>query len=282
MDTEYLLVTVNPNLPVSVFITPSSNPVVPGSEVEFIASVINGGESPAFQWKLNGANITGATGESLIFTPTDNDEVACILTSNATCTIGNPATSNTITMSVPDIPENASVSGTLANGQTACYDATATLTVAGNTSSFTVQAGGNATLVAGQNIIFLPGTKVLSEGYLHGFITTNNEYCIQPAMPSTAGNTLSGNNIDDIMRPSFKIFPNPASVYFTIEVSGWFDDGAYSVEIFTTCGERVFTEELIRDRVHICSIPDLPAGCYIVKVVAGKFVDSIKLIRTLE
>ncbi|MEI6434995.1 MAG: FISUMP domain-containing protein [Bacteroidota bacterium] len=90
---------VNPSLPVSVVITASNNPVCMGSSVLFTANPVNGGSSATYQWKVNG--IPEGT-NSLTFTkiPANNDVISCVLTSNASCTSGNPATSNIITMSV--------------------------------------------------------------------------------------------------------------------------------------------------------------------------------------
>ncbi|MCX6304382.1 MAG: T9SS type A sorting domain-containing protein [Bacteroidetes bacterium] len=90
---------VNPILPVSVSIVASANPVCAGGSVTFTATPVNGGTVPAYQWTLNGANVgTGISTYS--FVPADNDVITCVLTSSETCVSGDPATSNTVTMSV--------------------------------------------------------------------------------------------------------------------------------------------------------------------------------------
>ena len=94
-----ITMTVNPNLPVSVSIAPSVNPVCAGIPISITATTINGGTVPLYQWKVNGTN--AGTGTS-IFTclPADNDLITCELTSNATCATGNPSTSGILTMTV--------------------------------------------------------------------------------------------------------------------------------------------------------------------------------------
>jgi len=90
---------VNDNLPVSVSISASANPVCAGTSVTFTAIPINGGTSPSFQWKVNGIN-AGTDNPTYSYIPANGDLVSCVLTSNAACTSGNPATSNSITMTV--------------------------------------------------------------------------------------------------------------------------------------------------------------------------------------
>ncbi len=101
--------TVNPNQPVSVTITPSQNPVCVGTTVTFTASPNNGGANPSYQWKVNSINV-GANNPVYSYIPSNGDIVTCILTSNATCPTGNPATSNAITMNVnPNLPVGISI-----------------------------------------------------------------------------------------------------------------------------------------------------------------------------
>ena len=91
--------TVNALLPVNVSVSPSANPVCAGTSVTFTATPANGGTAPAYQWKVNGANV-GTTNSTYSYVPANNDAVTCVLTSNATCATGSPATSNAITMTV--------------------------------------------------------------------------------------------------------------------------------------------------------------------------------------
>ncbi len=90
-------VTVRPLLPVSISISPSSNPFCPGNSVTFTATPTHGGFTPIYQWKVNGAN-AGTNLDTFIYNPANNDLVWCILTSSEPCTTNNPASSNIITM----------------------------------------------------------------------------------------------------------------------------------------------------------------------------------------
>ena len=90
----------------------SGNYVCEGTNVTFMANPINGGTLPVYQWKVNGANV-GTNTQIYSYVPANNDVVTCMLTSNVACPSGNPATSNSITMSVnPSLPVGISINAT--------------------------------------------------------------------------------------------------------------------------------------------------------------------------
>ncbi|HPS61453.1 MAG TPA: C25 family cysteine peptidase [Bacteroidales bacterium] len=92
-----------------VSITSSQDEVCDGTTVTFTASPVNGGTSPSFQWKVNEVN-AGSNTAQLAYTPANGDVVKCLLTSNATCVTGNPATSNALTMTVnPVLPVSITI-----------------------------------------------------------------------------------------------------------------------------------------------------------------------------
>jgi len=91
---------VNPQMPVSLSITSSLNPVCAGNTVLFTANPINEGPSPVYQWKVNGVN-SGTNSSTFTYISVNNDQISCELTSSLTvCVTNNPATSNTIVMQV--------------------------------------------------------------------------------------------------------------------------------------------------------------------------------------
>ena len=96
-----ITMTVNPNLPVSITIV-SNQPggSCSGNNVIFTATPANAGTSPTYQWKLNGGNVGANSATYSNSSLSNGDVVSCVLTSNAACTSGNPATSNSIIQSV--------------------------------------------------------------------------------------------------------------------------------------------------------------------------------------
>lgn len=77
------------------------NIICANDNVTFTATPTYGGPTPAYQWKLNGGNISGATNSTYASnTLTDGDILTCVLTSSLSCASPTTATSNTITISV--------------------------------------------------------------------------------------------------------------------------------------------------------------------------------------
>jgi len=109
-----ITMTVNPQMPVSVSITSSLNPVCAGNTVLFTAHPVNEGLTPVYQWKVNGVNI-GTNSSTFTYIPVNNDQVSCLMTSSLTvCITNNPATSNTIIMQVDqNHPVSLTVSASL-------------------------------------------------------------------------------------------------------------------------------------------------------------------------
>jgi hypothetical protein len=135
-----LTMTVNPNLPVSVSIEASANPVDGGTPVTFTATAVNGGTSPVYQWMVNGIN-AGTNSNSYTYTPVNGDTVSCVLTSGELCAAVNPVNSNEVIMVVNTVPLTVVLQSITVAG-TQCFDAFQTIIVAGNGTSFTVKNGG--------------------------------------------------------------------------------------------------------------------------------------------
>jgi hypothetical protein len=271
--------TVNPLMPVSVSIAASANPVAAGTTVTFTASPENGGTLPVYQWKVNGKDAAGASNVTYSYKPSDGDVVTCRLNSNAACAVNNPATSNSLIMSVTSVPlinvlQNINITGTQ------CYDAIQTITVAGSGTTFTVQNGGSATMIAGQNIIYLPGTLVKPGGYMHGYITTTAQYCIPMQSGMVAAITGDGEITFGAQDLRVKIYPNPTAGEFTLEITGWAPANSFRAEIFSMNGIRVMANEFTGDTKYPISLRDVPSGLFFLRIVAKDKVETIKIIKS--
>ena len=188
--TGQIGVIVNPLLPVTISIAASSNPVCAGSSVTFTANPVNEGSSPLYQWSVNGIN-TGPNSSTFSYVPLDNDLVSCVLTSSEPCATGNPATSNTITMTV-NPTQNVSVSvGASANNVCSgtLVDFTATPTNGGTLPSYQWKVNGTNSGTNSPSFSYTPENNDAVRCVL-----TSNVLC-------PAGNPATSNTITMTVNP---------------------------------------------------------------------------------
>ena len=92
---------VHNNVSISITASPSG-PVCFGTRVTFTATSTGEGSAPIYQWKKNGT-VVGTNSTTYSDIPGNGITYNCTLQSDLGCTTGNPATSNSITMSIPSI-----------------------------------------------------------------------------------------------------------------------------------------------------------------------------------
>jgi hypothetical protein len=121
-------VTVNASVVPSVTVGASSTSICAGTNVTFTATPVNGGATPAYQWKLNGVNVgtNGPTYQNASLS--NNDVITVVMTSSIPCASPGTATSNAITMTVntvvtPSVSINASAT-TICAGTNVTFTAT--------------------------------------------------------------------------------------------------------------------------------------------------------------
>ncbi|MFH1935987.1 MAG: PKD-like domain-containing protein, partial [Bacteroidota bacterium] len=184
-DSVQYIVTVIPGDSVSVLITASADSVCEGTPVTFTAIPTNGGASPTFQWMVNGIP-QGTNDPVFIYTPANNDSITCLLTSsNTICSTNNPATSDTIIITVfPILSVGISITPSgnpVCEGMPVTFTATST-----NGGSFpTYQWQVNATNAGMNNAVF---TYTPINGDTVTCILTSSEPC-------TSSNQASSNPV---------------------------------------------------------------------------------------
>jgi hypothetical protein len=167
----------------------------------------------------------------------------------------------------------------VSNGQDTCFNALQIIAVAGNGTSFVVEDGGSATLVAGQKISFLEGSKVISGGYLHGYIDMDGTFC--GSIPSIPAVIKSG--IEELFYHSsqslFRVYPNPTTGDFILEML--YDNGYVNanVEIYSMRGERVLQSEISGKAEYGLSLSGQPAGIYLVRILVGGKSETARIIK---
>lgn len=197
--SNIITMAVNPLLPVSVSIETSANNVCEGSPATFTVTSVNGGTSPLYQWQVNETN-TGTGSDTYTYIPENADIVAVILTSSELCTSGNPATSQTITMTVnPVLNVSASIAASANNvceGTPVTF--TATFVNGGSNPSYQWQVNGTNAGDNSSTYIYEPANS--DEVTM---ILTSDEIC-------TTANPVTSNIL------TMEIIPVPAKPTFIV------------------------------------------------------------------
>jgi len=188
-----IIMTVAPNLPVSILIDASTSSICTGDNAVFTATSTNGGTTPAYQWQVNGSNVgTGSTYSST--TLNDGDIVTCIITSSETCNDG-PATSNSIIMTVASsLPTSVLIAGnnTICDGETVIIDATPINEGASPIYEWFI----NGSSVGNDNPTYTSTSLV--DGDIITCVLTSSLSC-------ATGNPASSNAVTMIVNPSFAV-----------------------------------------------------------------------------
>ena len=170
--------------------------------------------------------------------------------------------------------QNVVVTGTISS--TVCYGATNSITVAGGGSTCIVSApGGAATFIAGQDILFLPGTMVNSGAYMLAYISTNlcnaavapvSATGVERSRPSGAGNP-------------FTLYPNPTTGKFILGIQDSDKNPEAEVRIFNSIGELIRKETVSGVTQMEFDIENYPTGMYLVEVKTDRKINLFKLLK---
>jgi hypothetical protein len=174
-------------------------------------------------------------------------------------------------------PENREIQNvTIPGGSSVCYDATNTITVAGSGTTFLVESGGSAVMIAGQKIRYLPGTHVMSGGYMRGYITSGGQYC--NTLPSPENSITAITEVESQPGSWCKIYPNPTSGEVTLEMKAGTDQ-MVTVTAYGSMGNLILTEKLDGLKAKKISLTNQPAGIYFLRITQGDLQETRKVIR---
>ena len=163
------------------------------------------------------------------------------------------------------------------DGDAFCFGATETISI----NNLLVQAGGSITLIAGEFVHFLPGLLVQPGGHLHAYISSTLCANPTPLPTSVAADVISDEIYTDplISDDFFRLYPNPTSSTFIIEVNSDASTSMITAEIYNVTGERLFVIELSGNAIIEMDISLLSRGIYFVRVLSGDQTGVKKIIR---
>ena len=234
--TNNVTVTVNP-LPVAN--AGSNTSIVAGSSTQ-IGAAANAGST--YSWVSNPAGFT-----STLANPTVSpaETTTYTLTETIAATGCSKSTSVEVTVTAPQVPVTLSLSNQTVSGEeSSCFNAQQTITAGGAGSGFVVEAGGSATLIAGQNILLVPNAWIYQSSHFQAYITTDGTYCPSgsDAMTTAARLQLPGRFSSG--RPFFTVYPNPARNYFTFELQDGLQPAMTRIQVLSIDGKELLTETL--------------------------------------
>ncbi|MBL8010113.1 MAG: T9SS type A sorting domain-containing protein [Flavobacteriales bacterium] len=180
---------------VSIALTGGTNPTCTGAGVTFTATPTNGGTSPSYQWRVNGANVGTNSPTFTTSALTNGAVVTCVMTSNLAGVTGNPATSNAITMTV---------SGTVTPAVSIAITAGSNPTNSGSSVTFTATPTNGGTSpgyqwrVNGANVGTNSATyttTTLTNGAVVSCVMTSNSPCASPTTATSNSITMTVNTV---------------------------------------------------------------------------------------
>jgi len=177
---------VNTQVTPSITITASSNNICQGTAITFTAIPVNGGSSPAFQWKKNNINVGSNSSTYIDNALINGDIIKCILTSSSACAIPNAANSNDVVMIVNPLVTPAITVTESANNICQGTSVTFTAVPVNGGSSPVFQWKKNNINVGGNSATY--SDNGLANGDVISCVLTSNAACAPI-------NTISSNNV---------------------------------------------------------------------------------------
>ncbi len=248
--------------------------VVSGVPQTYTISDVPGATS--YTWTYSGTGTVTGSGTSGTLTATGNGLLS-VMANNLCGTSIESATYINV------VPLNLNIQNVLAiPGSPVCYPAGQTITLAGGGTVFIMPLGSSVELVAGQNILFYPGVQVQNGAYLLGRISTDGTYC--PPLAKFAEITGDGNNGNAIPAITsgdafFKVFPNPTTGNFTLELSSEPEGTVVKVLCYNLLGGLIMEKEFTSGKLHELTLIDQKPGLYMLKVVQNESTGMQKIIR---
>lgn len=210
----------------------------------------------------------GDTGNTVTLTMTVTSNNACV---PATATAQYTIIVNQCTPDDIDLPYTI-----VDDGDTLCFGAKNTIVVQNGLEVY----GGSITLIARESIHLLPGV-IVQGGHLHAYIS--NTLCENPEnlLKSVVTDAMiSGKDkLEESFESFFKIYPNPTTGSFTLELTSNDDDAVIVVEIYSLVGTKLMSSKLHGSYKCDFHLESYASGIYLIRVFSGTKADFFKVVK---
>ncbi len=184
------------------------------------------------------------------------------------------------------IPDNLTVSNTsIGNTEIACFDAKQIITVAGDGTIVEIASGGEGVFIAGQKVYFKYGFHAYEGSYMHGYITTTDQFCGSQPPPMVTHSEDPGNQADthffnapDIDGPDIHIYPNPTTGHLNIDFINY--DGQAVIYVMNFQGQQVFKTTSQNQLTVDINIGNLPNGIYLIVIKSNNQIITKRVIKS--
>lgn len=181
----FLTVNTTTAAPTITISTVGSNTYCAGSSKTFNANITNGGSTPSYQWKKNGANV-GTNSSSYVGTGLiTGDVITCDLTTNNICATSTLATSNSITVTVkPTSAPSVTIATNQGANFTVCQNAPLTFTAnavnTGTSNAYAWYVNSSLLTTTSTNTVSI-NTSVIGNKTIYCLFTPSGDACASPA-----------------------------------------------------------------------------------------------------
>ncbi len=205
VTSNNVTMTVNPIITPTIAIASSlGDTICSGNSVLFSSAITNGGTSPSYVWKKNGAVISGATSATYTTTTAVTGNIySCVLTSSATCATvatSNAATMTAISAATPGIIISVSPKDTICNGGSVTFSST--ITYGGAAPTYQWKKNGNVITGATSSTYT---TSAVASGDVFKCVLTSALSC---AGPTTATSNSITMTVFPVTAPTISIATN--------------------------------------------------------------------------
>jgi len=239
-----------------------------------------------YSWNVSGGTITSGNNTNSItvgWGVAGNGTVSVNYTNSGNCQAAQPTVLQVTIFQLPQVSRSLN-NITLNNGQDSCYSATQMIYVAGSGSTFNVNPGGSAHLIAGLDIYLYPGTTVLPGGNLHAYIANDCLFCaalknsVLPSVSDSASK-ISSNFPSISENELFAVYPNPTNGLLTIRTVSSEKNSPCLIEVYNMQGIINFRQTITQNDPMAIDMSTLQPGLYFLKITKEDQTKTMKIIK---